>query len=66
MQRWRGVCCEGPAATQSRAARLTYLGPARQIPYQPRAAKKRTENLENWLELDPAVKCFTPGIPRAT
>ena len=36
------------------------------IPYQPWAADKRAENLENWLKLDPAVKCFMPGIPRAT
>ena len=36
------------------------------IPYQPLAAKKRAENLKNWLKLDPAVKCFMPGIPRAT
>ena len=36
------------------------------IPYQPRAAEKRRENLENWLKLDPAVKCYMPGIPRAT
>ena len=36
------------------------------IPYQPWAAEKRRENLENWLKLDPAVKCYMPGIPRAT
>ncbi len=36
------------------------------IPYQEWAAKKRGENLANWLKLDPAVKCFMPGIPRAT
>ena len=36
------------------------------IPYQPWAADKRRENLENWLKLDPAVKCYMPGIPRAT
>ena len=36
------------------------------LPYQPLAAKKRAENLKNWLKLDPAVKCFMPGIPRAT
>ncbi len=35
------------------------------IPYQPWAAEKRAENLANWLKLDPAVKCFMPGIPRA-
>ena len=36
------------------------------IPYQPWAARKRAENLANWVKLDPAVKCFMPGIPRAT
>ena len=36
------------------------------IPYQPWAAERRAENLKNWLKLDPAVKCFMPGIPRAT
>ena len=36
------------------------------IPYQEWAAKKRDENLASWHKLDPAVKCFMPGIPRAT
>ena len=36
------------------------------IPYQPWAAEQRARNLANWLTLDPAVKCFMPGIPRAT
>ena len=36
------------------------------IPYRPWAARKRAENLANWVKLDPAVKCFMPGIPRAT
>ena len=36
------------------------------IPYQPWAAEKRDENRENWLSLDPAVKCYRPGLPRAT
>ncbi len=35
------------------------------IPYLPEALAKRDENRENWLALDPAVKCFMPGIPRA-
>ena len=37
-----------------------------EIPYQPWAAEKRAENVANWVKLDPAVKCFMPGIPRAT
>ena len=36
------------------------------IPYQPWAAAKKQENAKNWLKLDPEVKCFLPGVPRAT
>jgi len=35
------------------------------LPYRPEAAQKRDENRANWSELDPEVKCFLPGIPRA-
>jgi len=37
-----------------------------EIPYQPWAAEQRNKNRESWLTLDPAVKCFMPGVPRAT
>jgi hypothetical protein len=37
-----------------------------EIPYQPWAAAKKKENYENWLTADPEVKCYLPGIPRAT
>ena len=37
-----------------------------EIPYQPWAAEKQKENYENWLARDPEVKCYLPGIPRAT
>jgi hypothetical protein len=37
-----------------------------EIPYQPWALEKKKQNAENWMELDPEVKCFMPGIPRAT
>ena len=37
-----------------------------EIPYKPEALAKKKENQENWVELDPAIKCFMPGIPRAT
>jgi len=37
-----------------------------EIPYQPWAAAKKKENGDNWLTRDPEVKCFMPGIPRAT
>ena len=36
------------------------------IPYQDWALAKRAENLASWVALDPAVKCYMPGIPRAT
>jgi hypothetical protein len=37
-----------------------------EIPYQPWAAAKKKENLDNWLDRDPELKCYLPGIPRAT
>jgi len=37
-----------------------------EIPYQPWAAAKKKENGDNWITRDPEVKCFMPGIPRAT
>jgi hypothetical protein len=36
-----------------------------EIPYIPAAAAKQKENLQNRLKLDPEVKCYMPGIPRA-
>jgi hypothetical protein len=35
------------------------------IPYQPWAAERQKENLANWLDRDPEIKCFQPGVPRA-
>ncbi len=37
-----------------------------EIPYQPWAAAKQKENARSWLQLDPTVKCYLPGVPRAT
>ena len=37
-----------------------------EIPYQPWAAAQKQENFDNWLTADPAVKCYMPGVPRAT
>jgi hypothetical protein len=37
-----------------------------EIPYKPAALAKRKENADNWLARDPAIKCFMPGVPRAT
>lgn len=35
------------------------------IPYKPWAAQRKKENQEHWLDRDPEIKCFQPGIPRA-
>ena len=37
-----------------------------EIPYLPAALAKKKENQEHWLARDPEVKCYLPGIPRAT
>ena len=36
------------------------------IPYKPEALTKRDENFANRLKLDPEIKCYMPGLPRAT
>jgi hypothetical protein len=36
------------------------------IPYRPEARAKKAENQKNWLTRDPEIKCYQPGIPRAT
>ena len=37
-----------------------------EIPYLPEARKVRDENKANWIDRDPEIKCFLPGVPRAT
>jgi hypothetical protein len=37
-----------------------------ELPYQPAALEKKKENAANWLTRDPEIKCYMPGIPRAT
>jgi hypothetical protein len=37
-----------------------------EIPYLPAALAKKKENYANRLTLDPEVKCYMPGVPRAT
>ncbi|MEW6322256.1 MAG: hypothetical protein AB1635_14350 [Acidobacteriota bacterium] len=37
-----------------------------EIPYQPWALEQKKKNQENWVTLDPEVKCYLPGVPRAT
>ena len=36
------------------------------IPYTPEALVVKRENQEHWLERDPEIKCYLPGVPRAT
>jgi hypothetical protein len=36
------------------------------IPYKPEMLTKKKENQEKWLERDPEIKCYLPGVPRAT
>jgi hypothetical protein len=35
------------------------------IPYKRQALVRRDENRANWLQSDPEIKCYLPGIPRA-
>jgi hypothetical protein len=35
------------------------------IPYKPLALAKKQENYANRLKLDPEIKCYLPGVPRA-
>ena len=36
------------------------------IPYKPEALAKRDANAKSWMANDPEVKCYQPGVPRAT
>ena len=36
-----------------------------QIPYKPEAATLKQQNSENWIDRDPELKCYLPGVPRA-
>ena len=36
-----------------------------EIPYQPWAAARQQENFANWLDRDPEIRCYLPGVPRA-
>ena len=35
------------------------------IPYLPEALERKRENQADWANLDPEVKCYLPGVPRA-
>jgi len=36
-----------------------------EIPYTPEALAIKKGNTENWIDRDPELKCYLPGIPRA-
>jgi hypothetical protein len=36
------------------------------LPYKPEALARRAENRALWLARDPEVRCYLPGVPRAT
>lgn len=57
------VTALGAAAAVAPGPGIVEGGP---IPYQPAAAAKRRENFEKRLTLDPEIKCYLPGVPRAT
>jgi hypothetical protein len=37
-----------------------------ELPYLPAARDQKKKNQEGWLALDPEIKCYLPGVPRAT
>ena len=37
-----------------------------ELPYRPEALAIKRENQQNWLSRDPEIKCYLPGVPRAT
>jgi hypothetical protein len=37
-----------------------------EIPYKPEALATRKQNQQDWLNRDPEIKCYLPGVPRAT
>jgi hypothetical protein len=36
------------------------------LPYTPEALVRRNENRAAWLSRDPEIRCYLPGVPRAT
>ncbi len=37
-----------------------------ELPYKPEALAIKKKNQEDWLNKDPEIKCYLPGVPRAT
>ncbi|MYD88546.1 MAG: hypothetical protein F4Y14_21755, partial [Acidobacteria bacterium] len=44
---------------------LGVVGGDGRIPYTPEARAIKDENAANWIDRDPELKCYLPGIPRA-
>ncbi len=38
----------------------------KEIPYKPEMLAQKRKNAANWTTLDPELKCYMPGVPRAT
>jgi hypothetical protein len=36
-----------------------------EIPYKPESAAVKKDNADHWIDRDPELKCYLPGIPRA-
>lgn len=36
-----------------------------ELPYLPEALAQKRKNQDRWLTLDPEIKCYLPGVPRA-
>jgi hypothetical protein len=52
-------------ATPASLGFIVDQGEEKLIPYQVWALKQRDENRRQWLERDPEIKCYLPGVPRA-
>ena len=57
----------GPGARRRRRrAARSRRGRRRRFRTGRRRSHRRKKNQENWLTLDPEIKCYLPGVPRAT
>ena len=56
----------GARRRRRRAVRASASSTAARFPTCPRRRKKKDENQAKWLTRDPEIKCYLPGVPRAT